>query len=141
MTAPTNTESRLEAFRRRKDEFFATDPHSPLTPEQKEEFSGLAYFPERPELALELPIDTTGESIGERLKIGTTDGQAKEFERAGRISFEVDGQAVTLTVFRKVGRGRYYLPFRDATAGEETYDVGRYLDPRARPDGTLVADF
>jgi hypothetical protein len=141
MTASTNTETRLEAFRRRKDDFFANDPHSPLTPEQKEEFTSLAYFPENPDLALEVPLDTSGEGIGERLRIGTTDGQAKEFERAGRITFETDGQSVTLTIYREIGRGRYYLPFRDATAGVETYDVGRYLDPRARPDGTMVVDF
>jgi uncharacterized protein (DUF1684 family) len=140
-TEPTATGGRLAAFRRRKDDFFAKDPHSPLTPEQQETFTGLDYFPENPALALELPLDTSGEGIGERLRIGTTDGQAKEFERAGRIQFQADGQPVTLTVFREIGRGRYYLPFRDATAGNECYAVGRYLDPRARPDGTLVADF
>jgi uncharacterized protein (DUF1684 family) len=141
MTASTKTETRLEAFRRRKDDFFANDPHSPLTPEQKAEFTSLAYYPENPDLTLEVPLDTTGEGIGERLRIGTTDGQAKEFERAGRINFTVDGEPVTMTIFREIGRGRYYLPFRDATAGVETYDVGRYLDPRARPDGTMVVDF
>jgi uncharacterized protein (DUF1684 family) len=137
----TTTESRLTAFRRRKDEFFADDPHSPLTPDQKTVFERLEYFPENPALALELPLDTSGEGIGERLRIGTTDGQAKEFERAGRIHFTADDQPVTLTVFREIGRGRYYVPFRDGTAGHECYAVGRYLDPRARPDGTIVADF
>lgn len=137
----TKTESRLTAFRRRKDDFFANDDHSPLTPDQKASFDRLDYFPENPALALEVPLDTSGEGIGERLRIGTTDGQAKEFERAGRIHFTVADQPVTLTVFREIGRGRYYLPFRDATAGHETYPVGRYLDPRARPDGTIVADF
>jgi uncharacterized protein (DUF1684 family) len=140
-TTNATTESRLAAFRRRKDEFFASDPHSPLTPEQRESFAGLQYFPEDPALALQLPLDAGGDGIGERLRIGTTDGQAKEFERAGRIRFAAGGEDVTLTVFREIGRGRYYLPFRDATAGEETYAVGRYLDPRARPDGTLVVDF
>jgi uncharacterized protein (DUF1684 family) len=141
MTASTNTETRLEAFRRRKDGFFASDPHSPLTAAQKEEFTSLDYFPENPALALEVPLDTSGEGIGERLRIGTTDGEAKEFERAGRITFAVDGEPVTLTIFREIGRGRYYLPFRDATSGTECYDVGRYLDPRARPDGTMIVDF
>ena len=140
-TTGSKTESRLAAFRRRKDDVFATDDHSPLTPDQKAAFTGLEYFPENPALALEVPLDTSGDGIGERLRIGTTDGQAKEFERAGRIHFTADGQPVTMTVFREVGRGRYYLPFRDATAGQETYAVGRYLDPRARPDGTMVVDF
>jgi uncharacterized protein (DUF1684 family) len=40
-----------------------------------------------------------------------------------------------------VDRGRFFLPFKDGTTGGETYAGGRYLDPRARPDGSLVVDF
>lgn len=137
----TTDKTRLAAFRERKDQFFKNEPDSPLTPEQKGRFVALDYFAENPNFSLELPLDTSGEGIGERLTLGTTDGQAKSFERAGRITFEVDGAPVTLTVFREYGRGRYYLPFRDATAGDETYPVGRYLDVRARPNGNLLVDF
>lgn len=140
-TDDTTTRSRLAAFRARKDEFFKSEPDSPLTPEQQERFDALGYFPENPALALELPLDASGDDVGEILTLGTTDGQAKQFERAGRIRFEAGGQPVTLTVFKEHGRGRYYLPFRDATAGKETYAVGRYLDIRARPNGDLLVDF
>ncbi|MBA3528900.1 MAG: DUF1684 domain-containing protein [Propionibacteriaceae bacterium] len=139
-TDATNT-NRLEAFRVRKNEFFKAEPDSPLTPEQQERFTALAYFPPNPDLTLELPLDTSGDGVGEVLTIGTTDGKAKPFERAGCIQFEAGGQPVTLTVFKEHGRGRYYLPFRDATAGVETYAVGRYLDIRARPNGDLLVDF
>ena len=142
MSSSTETANpRLTGYRARRDHYFGHDPDSPLDPAQRAGFAGLAYFPERPDLALELPLDTSGPGIGERLEIATSDGQAKPFVRAGRISFEVDGQPVTLSVFQDVARGRHFLPFRDGTAGAETYAVGRYLDPRARPDGTLVVDF
>ena len=134
----TTTRNRLQAFRARRDEFFKSEPDSPLTPEQKQRFSSLDYFPENPALTLELPLDTSGEGIGEVLTIGTTDGQAKQFERAGRITFEANGEPVTFTVFKEQARGRYYLPFRDGTAGVDTYAVGRYLDIRARPNGELA---
>lgn len=135
------TNDRLAAYRERRDHFFNHDDHSPLSGEQRAAFGGLAYFPYNPNLALELPIQTDGPGVGERLQLATSDGQAKPFVRAGRITFEADGQPVTLSVFKDVERGRFYLPFRDGTAGHETYAVGRYLDPRARPDGTLVVDF
>ena len=48
---------------------------------------------------------------------------------------------VELTVFRDSDRGSLFIPFRDASAGGETYEVGRYLEPQARPDGTLEVDF
>ena len=140
-TTNATTKNKLEAFRARKDEFFKTGADSPLTPEQRERFAALAYFPENPALSLDLPLDGSGEDCGEILTIGTTDGQAKQFERAGRITFEARGELVTLTVFKEHGRGRYYLPFRDATAGAETYAVGRYLDIRTRPNGDLLVDF
>ena len=58
-----------------------------------------------------------------------------------QVRFAVDGEEATLTVFRDGERGSLFIPFRDASAGEETYEVGRYLEPQSRPDGTLDVDF
>ena len=134
------TQSRLEAFRTHRDHFFVHDPDSPLAAADREGFAGLDYFPERKELALELPLDESGPGVGEIVELATSDGEQRPFVRAGRIKFEADGQPVTFTVFREQGRGRFFLPFKDATSGSETYEGGRYLDPRARPDGRLVVD-
>jgi uncharacterized protein (DUF1684 family) len=105
------------------------------------EFAGLDYFPERTDLALNLPLDESDPNVGESLDIPTTDGKTKSFSRAGCVRFEVDGVAVELTVFRDSDRGSLFIPFRDASSGGETYEVGRYLEPQARPDGTLEVDF
>ena len=48
---------------------------------------------------------------------------------------------MTLTVLRDTDRGGFFVPFRDASAGKETYEFGRYLEPQARPDGTVELDF
>ncbi len=132
---------RLNQFRARRDHFFSHDEQSPLSAGQRDGYSGLDYFPENPDLALTLPLETSGKDIGERINLATSDGNAKPFTRAGRISFPIAGDDVTLTVFRDVDRGHYFLPFRDGTAGITTYPVGRYLDIRAQPDGQLVIDF
>jgi hypothetical protein len=137
----TSTTSRLAGYRERRDEFFRSHDNSPLTDEQRADFAGLRYFPENPDLSFTLEIDDTGPGVGESITVGTLSGEAKEYVRAGRIHFEADGQPVTLSVFKDRERGRYFMPFRDGTAGEETYAVGRYLDPKARPDGSLVVDF
>ncbi len=141
-TATTNAApvSRLAAYRERRDHHFGHDPHSPLEHEQRHGFAGLRYFPERPDLVFELPIDEGGEGVGEHVELQTSDGQIKPFVRAGRVHFDVDGQPVTFSVFKDVERGRFFLPFRDGTSGQESYGGGRYLDPRQRPDGTLVVD-
>lgn len=137
----SNRETRLSGYRRRRDHFFGHHPHSPLTAEQRAGFTGLDYFPEREDLALRLPLDESGETVGGEVDIPTTDGLLKPFTRAGHVRFEVDGEAVTLTVFREGEHGSLFIPFRDASAGTETYEVGRYLEPQSRPDGTLDVDF
>ncbi|MGH2615651.1 MAG: DUF1684 domain-containing protein, partial [Thermomicrobiales bacterium] len=137
----TDRTERLAGYRHRRDHFFGGHAHSPLTEEQRERFHGLDYFPERDDLALNLSLDESAADIGEEIELPTTDGQRKPFVRAGRVQFDVDGAAVTLTVFRDGDRGSYFIPFRDASAGEETYEVGRYLEPQGRPDGTLDIDF
>jgi uncharacterized protein len=132
---------RLEGFRERRDTFFQEHEQSPLTAEQKDVFKGLSYFPHNPDLALIVDLEREGEGVGEEITVGTLTGEPKQYVRVGRFSFEVDGEPATLTVFQDKVTGKFFLPFRDATAGEETYSVGRYLDPKARPDGKLVIDF
>jgi uncharacterized protein len=132
---------RLSGYRQRRDHFFGHHPHSPLTDEQRSRFTGLDYFPEREDLAMRLPLDESRDSVGQDVEIETTDGLVKPFVRAGHVRFEVDGEPVTLTVFRDGDHGSLFIPFRDASAGTETYEVGRYLEPQSRPDGTLDIDF
>jgi uncharacterized protein (DUF1684 family) len=139
MTTPTMT--RLDAYRQRRDHYFANDHDSPLEASDRRHFAGLCYFPESPALAFEVTIDDEAPDIGEQIDLLTVDGQTKPFVRAGRIHLPIGNQEVTLSVFKDPARGRYFLPFRDGTSGKETYAGGRYLDPRARPDGTLLVDF
>ena len=60
---------------------------------------------------------------------------------AGMIHIQIEGEPVSLILFREAGRGRYFLPFKDATSGQETYKIGRYIDPQESPDGLVTVDF
>jgi uncharacterized protein (DUF1684 family) len=137
----TEGESRLAGYRHRRDHFFAAHVHSPLDEQQRARFAGLDYFPERTDLALTLPLDESGSDVGEEIDLPTTDGRTKPFVRAGRIRFDFEGTPLTLTVLRDAIQGGLFLPFKDSSAGSETYEFGRYLEPQSRPDGTLDIDF
>lgn len=126
-----------QEFRDRKDEFFAGHPQSPLTPDQKSVFQGLAYFDENPGLRFELPIERFPE--GDTIEIQTSTGQVQIYRRTGRLRFEVGGQPAVLTLFS--GPNGYFLPFVDALAGVETYPAGRYLEPEALPGDRFLVDF
>jgi uncharacterized protein (DUF1684 family) len=137
----TERGDRLAGYRHRRDHFFAEHAHSPLNERQRVRFTGLDYFSARDDLALTLPLDESGSDIGEEIDLPTTDGLTKPFVRAGRVHFDFEGSPIALTVLRDASSGGLFLPFRDASAGNETYEFGRYLEPQSRPDGTLDIDF
>jgi hypothetical protein len=129
--------SRLESFRLEKDEFFLLDPHSPLTPEQRQNFTGLHYFAENPDLDLKLEIEEFADK--QTVTMQTTTGDVQEYVRFGRVRFPIDNDDVELTLFHNPHG--FFLPFADSLAGAETYGAGRYLEPELLPDGRLHVDF
>ncbi len=126
----------LNRFRKQKDEFFARDPHSPLTDEQKRNFTGLRYFPTNPALRFEVPIERLTRPL--RATLQTSTGKQQEFRNIGRIRFAVNGAEAVLQVYEN--NEGLFLPFVDATAPDESYGAGRYLEPHGHGDH-LHVDF
>lgn len=135
----SSTATRLARFRERRDVFMQTHDHTPLTETQKTNYVPLDYYPENPDLSFVLPVDT--DIPHDPVELPTTSGEGLEYIPFGRVTFTINGEEATLTVYREPGRGRLILPFRDATSGKETYGAGRTLDPQERPDGALTVDF
>jgi uncharacterized protein len=133
--------SELDAFRKEKDEFFREDPRSPLLPEQRADFAGLAYFDEEPSLRIDGTIDTDVDR-DEDIVMQTSTGDTQHYRRAGKVPFEVDGHSAQVTLYESPGEEELFVPFRDATSGSATYGAGRYLEvePPDR-DGRVVLDF
>ncbi len=132
--------SEIETFRKAKDQFFKTSPQSPLTAEQKKEFSGLHYFPENPSLRFELLLERYAKL--DRVTMQTSTGGVQEYFKVGQIRFKVGAQDAALQVYESVDNpGSYFVPFVDATAPAETYGAGRYLEPEEIHAGELLVDF
>jgi uncharacterized protein (DUF1684 family) len=127
---------RLEDFRRDKDLFFRSEG-SPIPADEREAFRGLRYFPENRALSFELKPDRS--APGDTVTLDTSTGETRTFRRAGYLHFAVDGKPARLTLF--VDSSGYFLPFRDATSGTETYGAGRYLEPEELDSGTFRVDF
>ena len=123
--------------RRAKDEAFATHPQSPLPHHLRHDFGGLRYFDPNPDLVSTVPVEPADDS---EVRVQTSDGQERIYRRTGRVTVEIAGQPVTLTLYSTDQPG-YFLPFRDATSGKTTYGAGRYLDIDPNGDGTVTIDF
>lgn len=103
----------------------AHHPQSPLDEEQRDRFTGLAYFAANDDLIFETEVERFADDEP-LLEMETSTGEARPFRRWGRFLFTVEGQPASLTIYFD-GHG-LFLPFKDATNGTETYGAGRYLD-------------
>ena len=128
----------LTEFRAEKDRVFATDPHSPLTAEQRRSFAGLRYFDENPALVIHGHIDRNVER--EAIPMATTGGEEQLYHRYGVLRFRVDGEPAEIYLYAADDSDELFVPFRDATSGHETYGAGRYLELHAHGD-EVTLDF
>jgi uncharacterized protein (DUF1684 family) len=120
---PTEGEAGVVAFRRGRDALFREHPRSALDAGQRARFGGLAWFPYDPEarVTAELRPPGTGEELA--VDTGGEDGVVR-YRRVGRLATPYG----ELTLFWTLGYGGgLFLPYRDATAGRQTYGAGRYL--------------
>ena len=140
-------EPTLAAFRRAKDDLFTGHRQSPIPSGERPRFAGLVYYPYRPDLRAEAAFEPDAE--GDELVMPSSTDEPFRFRLAGRVHPVLAGQRVSLAVYwLSAYGGGLFLPFRDATAGRETYGAGRYLldtvkgaDLGAAADGRLVLDF
>jgi uncharacterized protein (DUF1684 family) len=124
LAEPTEGEAGWAAFRRARERLFAEHPQSPLPPARRAA-AALPYFPYDPALRVRarlLPAAGDGDADLE-IDTGGEDGMIR-CRRVGRLASPVG----ELTLFWLLGYGGgLFLPFRDRTAGAETYGGGRYL--------------
>lgn len=104
-----------------------------------QEFGGIDAYPYDPDWVVTAgwSLNPEGTTVGfEHLK---DDGKTRDEVVPGRITFTRDGVDYDLAAF-KSGRA-LQLVFADATNGEGTYSVGRFLFVAPNADGTITLDF
>lgn len=133
---------KIYSFRTQKNKHFATAENSPLLKGDKEEFSGLKYFPVNPELRFSLKLHKFEQP--DTIEIMTTGGADRQAWRYGYFEFNTESKMHRLIVYKFLdGKddGYLFVPFLDQSAGEETYGGGRYLDLMENESGVYELDF
>jgi uncharacterized protein len=129
----------LTRFRRGRDELFRTHPQSPIEPEERDSFKGLHYFDHDPAFRVRARLEP-GDGSELAIDTGGEDG-AVRYRRIGKLVFTLAGQECALTVLSLVQyAGGLFVPFRDRTAGHDTYGGGRYLFDTAKDTDGLVLE-
>lgn len=128
---------KLLRHRHERDRFFAESYASPIPDEDLAGFSGLAYFPPDETLVVQGTLVRTPEIA---LSIEHTIGMPRTYRKVGEATVSLFHSTFTLTVLDG-GDGDPFIPFRDTTAGTETYEGGRYLPVELGDGAEVILDF
>ncbi len=131
----------LRRFRAQKDALFAAHPQSALSAEQRQTFKKLRYFPYNRALRLEATLEPLAAEAEEESSLPASGAHAMRFRRAARLHFTLENMPLELIVYWiDVYGGGLFLPFRDATCGQESYGGGRYLFDTVKGSDFLRVD-
>jgi len=135
-------EEKLKTFREKKDRFFKEDSHSPLKESDQKKFKGLIYYPVDLKYAMigtieKYPIEPKPLYI----MLPTNKEVGRKYVKYGRFKFKWEGKEYALHLYRPLGGGELFLPFKDKTSEAETYPKGRYLYIEPMSGGKVLIDF
>ena len=108
--------------------------HSPLSKEQKEKFEKLAYYDVDPKWNVKVEYKKLKNQVPFQMTFN--DGNSLMYVKHGILSFEIDGKSYSLSAYQdskfvehhdKDFKGYLFIPFKDATNGDETFGGGRYI--------------
>jgi len=123
------------------DASFKEDKDSPLTDEQKKNFTALSYYDisEKYKVIADFVINDTRQII----KMAITSGSQREYYIYGTASFKLDNEKLKLTVFKPVDMKKeyFFIPYYDKTSGDTSYGGGRYVEPELLKTGKMEIDF
>ena len=119
---------RLRENRAEKDSFLAEHPQSPIPPDERDDFDALDYFDPDPDYRVEATVQVHDDP--DPVEMETTDGRMVRYLRVVTFDFELDSETHELHGYRQETdeSATIFVPFRDKTTGQATYEAGRYME-------------
>ena len=114
------------------------DPHSA----RRVGFAGIRHFPVDPAYRVEANFEPY--EVPRKVAVATIQGHEQEMLVPGVVRFTLRGQALAFEPFVSSPEDdTFFIVFRDATSGTDTYGAGRFLDAAAPAKGSrkVVLDF
>jgi hypothetical protein len=143
--ATPNKHAAWQRWREARAHLFRAHPQSPIPASHRDDYSGPYLYDYNPALSVTAAVSAVERR---RFELQTSSAGAMAFSRFGIVHFALAGIELSLELFWLEGYGGgLFLPFADATSGEETYGAGRYLFDSVKGadlgqrDGQLVIDF
>ena len=149
LTAQQTTKEYQTEISRHREHYkqeFLENSRSPLT---AQDTALLDFYTPNPTWRITARFERTADA--KPFDMPTYSGQTRKYVRYGIAHFEVDGQALQLSLYQNltiIHKEEYkdylFLPFKDHSNGDQTYGGGRYLDFKTGDvtgEGTILLDF
>jgi uncharacterized protein (DUF1684 family) len=132
---PEGWAAQLRQKRAEKNRFFAEHRQSPIPPDERDAFDGLSYFDPDPEYRVEATVSVHADP--EPVEMDTSDGRTISYNHTHTFAFDLAGESFDLRGYRREDdAASIFVPFRDKTTGQQTYEGGRYME--LQPDSDLA---
>lgn len=136
----------IDQFQKKLNADFRNPEISPLPDRYRKDFMGLEFFEPDTNFRVWARLEYTPEALPFMMPTNT---DRESEERVFAIAhFNLGGRPYSLEIYQTqelLGDPDYvdylFLPFLDATNGEETYAGGRYIDLRIPEGDSLLIDF
>lgn len=119
---------------------------SPLSTKAKKTFKGIHFFTVDAKYAVDARFVRTPEE--KPFQMSTSSGMRKTYIKYAEVFFMIDKKEYKLNVYQSqelIQQPDYkdylFIPFTDATSGDETYEGGRYIDLNIPQSDHVVINF
>jgi uncharacterized protein (DUF1684 family) len=136
----------IEQFQNELNKQFADEDSSPLTNEDRLNFTSLNFFPISEKFHVIADFIRTENE--EPFEMKTSTERKPLYVKYGQLIFVINGIGHSLNVYKNIELSKkeaykdyLFLPFSDLTCGENSYIGGRYIDLKVPVGNSISIDF
>lgn len=119
---------------------------SPLSAKAKKTFKGIHFYPVNEKYAVNARFVRTPQE--KPFQMSTSSGMRKTYVKYAEVFFVIDKKEYKLNVYQSQEllqspdyKDYLFIPFTDATSGNETYEGGRYIDLNIPASDHILINF
>jgi uncharacterized protein (DUF1684 family) len=119
---------------------------SPLSVKAKKTFKGIYFFPFEEKYVVNARFVRTPQE--KPFQMSTSSGMRKTYVKYAEVFFMIDKKEYKLNVYQSQEllksveyKDYLFIPFTDATSGNETYEGGRYIDLNIPKSDHVIINF
>lgn len=125
---------------------YADAKESPLSAKAKKIFKGIHFYPFNDMYVVNAKFVRTPNE--KPFQMSTSSGMRKTYIKYGEVYFTIDKKGYRLNVYQSQEllqsadyKDYLFIPFTDATSGNETYEGGRYIDLTISKGNEILINF